>query len=261
MRGRTLLVLFAVAASGCAAQRVSLPGSAGVPLPDFAAIHAEVTRACTGTRAFTAELALAGRAGDERLRGHVVAGFERPGSMRLEGVTPFGAPAFILTARSGDAMLLLPRDGRVLRGARAEEILGAITGVTLAPADLMAMLTGCVTASPVATAGHLHENGWATIDLDGGARLFLRRQDGAWRMQAAQRDGWQFEYPAWNGRFPERVRLWSNRAGVRVDLTATLSQIEANVDIDPAAFTVNAAPNAAVLTLEELQATGPLRGR
>ncbi|MSO45706.1 MAG: hypothetical protein EXQ59_02920 [Acidobacteria bacterium] len=261
MQGWTLLVLFAVAASGCAAQRVSLPGGAGPPLPDFAAIHAEVTRACAGTRTFTAELALAGRAGDERLRGRVVAGFERPASMRLEGVAPFGAPAFILAARGDEAVLLLPRDGRVLRGARADEILGAIAGVRLAPADLIAMLTGCVTASPIATAGHLHENGWASLDLDGGARLFLRRQNDAWQIQAAQRDGWQFEYPAWNGRFPERVRLRSNQAGVRVDLTATLSQIEANVDIDPAAFTVNAAPNAAVLTLEELQAAGPLRGR
>ena len=30
--------------------------------------------------------------------------------MRLEGVAPFGPPAFILVARGGEATLLLPRD-------------------------------------------------------------------------------------------------------------------------------------------------------
>ena len=43
-----------------------------------------------------AELGLAGRAGSQRLRGRVVAGFERPASMRLEGVAPFGPPAFTI---------------------------------------------------------------------------------------------------------------------------------------------------------------------
>jgi hypothetical protein len=46
-----------------------------------------------------------------------VSGFERPGSLRLEGVAPFGSPAFILAARAGRATLLLPRDNRVLSGA------------------------------------------------------------------------------------------------------------------------------------------------
>ena len=79
-----------------------------------------------------------------RLRGRVIAGFERPASMRLEGVAPFGPPAFILVARGGDATLLLPRDERVVRGASPEDVLGALTGVALAPADLLAVLTGCV---------------------------------------------------------------------------------------------------------------------
>jgi outer membrane lipoprotein-sorting protein len=250
----------AVFAAGCAARGVSLPTDPGSPLPDFAAIHAQVTEACRGVRTLTAELGLAGRAGDQRLRGRVVAGFERPASMRLEGVAPFGPPAFILAARGGTAVLLLPRDERVLRGAPAEEILGALTGVSLAPADLQAILTGCVTADAKPTGGQLHANGWASIDLGGDARMYLQRQSNAWQLRAARRAGWQVEYPAWQGRFPQSVRLQSDRPGVMVDLTATLSQIEANVDIDAAAFTVNTPPNAAELTLEELRDAGPLRG-
>ena len=240
---------------------MAIPGDAGTPLPDFAAVHATVTEACRGVRTLTAELGLAGRAGEQRLRGRVVAGFERPASMRLEGVAPFGPPAFILATRDATAVLLLPRDERVLRGAPAEQILGALTGVSLAPADLQAILTGCVTAASKPTAGRQHANGWASIDLEDDARMFLQRQNDAWQLRAATRAGWQIEYPAWQGRFPQTVRLRSDLAGARVDLTATLSQIEANVPIDAAAFTVNAPADARELTIDELRQAGPLRGQ
>ena len=176
--------------------------------------------------------------------------------MRLEGVAPFGAPAFILAARGNTATLVLPRDRHVLRGASAEEILGALTGVALAPADLQAVLAGCVTPAPRAVGGRLHQNGWASIDLDGGATLYLQRQGAAWQMRAARRAGWQIEYPAWQGMFPQAVRLRSDAGPV--DLTATLSQLETNVDVDADAFTVNVPPGTTEITLDELRAAGPL---
>ncbi len=217
--------------------------------------------ACRGVRTMTAELGLSGRAGDEKLRGRVVAGFERPASMRLEGVAPFGAPAFILAAREATAVLWLPRDGRVVRGASAAAILGALTGVSLAPADLQAILTGCVVATPTAAAGRVHGNGWASIDLEGGATLFLQRSGASWLVRAARRSGWQIEYPTWQGSFPASARLQSVDTAVQVDLTATLSQLEVNVDIDAAAFTVAAPPDAEAMTIDDLRGAGPLRGQ
>ena len=214
---------------------------------------------CAGVRTLTAELGLSGRAGGQSLRGRVVAGFERPASMRLEGVAPFGAPAFILAARGDTATLVLPRDNRVLRGARADAILGALTGVALAPADLQAILTGCVTAAPRATGGRVHQNGWASIDLADGATLYLQRAGAAWEPRAARRTGWQIEYPEWQAGFPRIVRLRSDAQAVDVDLSASVSQIETNVDLAAAAFDVNVPPGASPLTLEELRNAGPLR--
>ena len=247
--------------SACAARLIELPTDPGAPFPDFAQVHAQVSAACAGVRTLTSELALAGRAGSQRLRGRVVAGFERPASMRLEGVAPFGAPVFILVARGDTATLLLPRDNRVLRGARAEEILGALTGVALPPADLQAILTGCVTAQPRATGGRVHGNGWASIDLEGGATIYLQRQGNAWQPRAARRAGWQIEYPSWQGAFPQAVRLQSDVPGLDVDLTATVSQLEANVDLDQAAFTVDVPVGARAMTIDELRNAGPLRGQ
>ncbi|MSO82434.1 MAG: hypothetical protein EXQ53_03945 [Acidobacteria bacterium] len=208
----------------------------------------------------TAELSLSGRAGGRALRGRAIAGFERPGSLRLEGVAPLGPPGFILAGRDR-ATLLLPRDNRVLRAARAEDILGALTGVALAPADLQAILTGCVASMPGATGGRLHRNGWASIDLPGDATLYLERVGAAWQVRAARRPGWQIGYPAWQGGFPRDVRLRSVDPTVDVDLTAAVSQLEANVTIDPAAFTVTVPADALPLTMAELRDRGPLRGQ
>ena len=147
--GIGILVLgFGMIASGCAPRLLSLPTDPGTPLPDFVQIHRQATAACAGVRTLTAELSLSGRAGGRTLRGRAIAGFERPGSLRLEGVAPFGAPGFILAGGGDGATLLLPRDNLVLRNGRAEEILGALTGVGLAPAELQAILTGCVASMP-----------------------------------------------------------------------------------------------------------------
>lgn len=246
--------------SGCAARRFTAPTDAGAPFPDFAQVHASVSTSCAGVRTFQGELGLSGRVGDERLRVRVVAGLARPASLRLDAVAPFGPPVFMLAVREGTAILLLPRAGRVVRGASAGELLGALIGVNLSPEDLLAILTGCVVPRPRAAAGRLHADGIATVDLDGGATLYLRRPAGAWTVRAARRAGWQIEYPAWQGAFPATVRLQSTGA-VPVDLLAMLSQIETNTDIQAEAFTVNVPADAAPMTVDELRDAGPLRGQ
>lgn len=254
-------VVSGVLSASCAARRVSLPIDAGAALPDATAIHEDVSRACRGVRTFTAELALSGRVGATRLRGRVVSGFARPASMRLEGVAPFGPPGFILATGAPSTILLLPRDSRVLTGAAPDAVLGALTGVSLGPADLLAILTGCVMPAPVPRAGRVHGNGWASIDLEGDGTLFLTRSGGGWQVRAARRRGWQVEYAEWQGGYPRSVALHSIGAPVQVDLSAQVDQIEANIDIPEAAFTVVVPPDAAPLTLDELRDAGPLRGK
>ena len=247
--------------AACAPRLLSLPTDPGSALPDFERIHREVTAGCSNVRTLTAELALSGRAGSQRVRGTAIVGFEQPRSIRLEGVAPFGPPAFILAARDEAAILLLPRDNRVLRGAPADDILGALTGVALTPRELQAVLTGCGSASTEATGGHIHGNGWASIDLSDGTVLYLERVGGRWQTRAARRSGWQIEYSMWQGRFPQSVRLRSTDPQVSVDVTAIVSQVEANVPIDQVAFDVNVPPSARELSLAELRANGPLGER
>jgi hypothetical protein len=255
-----LLVLCVAGLSACAPKRLTLPADAGTPLADAGGIHLQVSGACRGVRTLTAVLALSGRAGEERIRGTVHAGFRRPASMRLEGEAPFGAPAFILAVADADATLVLPRDGRVVRGARAADILGALTGVALDGADLLAILTGCVEPEPRAAAGHLHRDGMASIDLEGGGRLYLQRSGANWRLRAARRGEWQVEYPEWpdGSLFPSRVQLHAD-APVRVDVAAGVSQVQTNQALDDDVFTARVPPDAEPLSLDALRRSGPLR--
>jgi hypothetical protein len=189
--------------------------------------------------------------------------------MRLEAPAPFGAPVFILAARAGSATLVLPREERIIRNAAPESILEALTGVALGPADLQAVLTGCVLPAARATAGRLHAGDWASVEIESAdqaaprrtATLFLRRTGSQWQLRAARRDRWQIEYAPGSGRFPESVRLMSTSPDVPVDIAASMSQIETNVDLDPAAFTVEEQKGLMPLTVEELRRAGPLRAQ
>jgi outer membrane lipoprotein-sorting protein len=246
-------------APACAPKILSLPSPGGAPLSNAANVHADLTKGCAGVRTMTAELGLSGRAGGQRISGRAVVGFESPDAMRLEGLAPIGQPAFILVSRAKNATLLLPRDERVLKGANAGEILGALTGVALAPADLQAILTGCVVPSPKVASGSEQE-GWVILEVDGRATLYLRRvRGGALELRAARRDDWQIEYAEWQSGLPRMVRIISTAAPA-VDLTARLAQVETNVDLEDSAFTIDVPPDAVPITLDELRDAGPLRG-
>lgn len=184
--------------------------------------------------------------------------------MRLEMVTGFGAPAFILVARGGRATLLVPGERRIVTDAPPEDVLGALTGVPLAPADLLAMLTGCVEPDARAAGGRTHGNGWVSVDLTGGSTVYLvhpRPESPEWRARAARRGAWRIEYPDWpdGSPFPASVRLFSTMP-IAVRLEAHLSQVETSAGIDDEAFSVRA-NGAQPMTLDELKANGPLRGK
>ena len=67
--------------SGCASRRaVELPSGDGTPFPDVAPSYADAVADCRHARTITATLGLSGRAGDQRLRGSVDAGFAAPGT-------------------------------------------------------------------------------------------------------------------------------------------------------------------------------------
>jgi hypothetical protein len=270
-----LFLAVAVLATACGARRLALPAGPGSPFANFTPILEQASAGCRQVRTLTAELALSGRAGRQQIRGRVLAGFA-PGALRLEGAAPFGGPIFIFVARNGVGDLLLPRRREVLRQAPPDEILDALAGISLTPDDLRAALAGCVKAGMDPVSARAYGDDWLVVDLSGGGSIYLRRQNtGAWTIVAGRHAGLEVEYANVAGGGPGRVRVRSAAlrepqgrpepgrgtaagAGAQVDLDIRLSQVETNVDIDPAAFTIQVPPGTAAISLEELREAGPL---
>jgi hypothetical protein len=268
-----VLAAVLVLAAGCAPALRSLPSGAGEPAPDAQALYSQATQRCRDVRVLTAELAVSGHVGSGRLRGHLLAGVAAPDSLRLEGEAPFGRPIFVLVAHGGRGTLLLPRDGRVLPDARPAALLDALAGVSLSPADLLAIVSGCgIVDAPIAGA-RAYGDEWVRIDEQGGGAVYLHRADHAWQVLAAlvpQPGGspLRVDYSNFSAGRPQEMRLTSDRAhaagdeaassGGNVDLRLQLSQVDINTSLGTEAFTVEVPPDAVPITLDELRRSGLL---
>ena len=133
MRARVAAIVACLLGSACAAHALRLPQGPGEPFPDFKQAFDAASAACRSVRTLTAEAAVSGTVGRGKIRGRVIAGFEQPGRIRLEGVAPIGPPAFILVADAGRATLLMPRASEVLADQPPEVVLEALVGVSFGP--------------------------------------------------------------------------------------------------------------------------------
>ena len=193
----------------------------------------------------------------------MLAGLERPDAVRLEGLAPFGAPAFVFVSKDGRATLLFRATIACFATRRPQQIVEALMGVAMAPPALAAALTGCgVPRSEAGRIGRRFGEDQAAIDLASGATVHLRRQRARWGIVAAVASSpraYTVEYPDWQAERPDAFA--SGPAMVRpsiADLSVTLSQVDINTELDPAAFEVDVPADAAPITLDELRDAGPL---
>ena len=204
-------------------------------------------------------LVLGGRSGDSTLRRtRMRAAAERPGFLRIEALAPFGAPVFVFVARDDRATLLLPRDRQVVREARPAEVLYALTGLALDPGDVQALLTGCMEPEAVATAARRHRDGSVAVELQGGATAFVRDPGGGQVIAAGRRGDLTVEYAEHVRGLPRRLRIQVEGPRGGTDLTASLSRVSMNIELHPAAFTVEVPPRYTPVTLAGLRGASPL---
>jgi len=249
-RRAAAVVLLAGVAGACAARGPSRPTGTGVADPSALTAFAAATRPCRPLRTATAEIALAGRVAGDRIRARLVAGFAAPASIRLEALAPFGAPALVLGSDGAVTTLLFPRDRQVLRDASVAEVLDAITGLALDAAELRDVLFGCLALD--ASTGLTFAGGWQAVER-GDVRVYLR----GGVVVAADDRGWVVDYAtAPGGGRVVRVRRTLPRGAI--DLTATLTQVQTNVDLPAEAFAVAVPADVTPMTLDELRAASPL---
>jgi hypothetical protein len=210
-------------------------------------------------RTLTADLGLSGSTGRQKVRAHVLAGFA-PGALRLEGVAPFGGPAFILVAEDGRGTLLLPRDRRVLTSAPPADILEALVGVSLSPDDLLAVLTGCVKSAAAPAGARAYGIDWLAVDFAGGGVAYLNRRNADWQLAAGLLNGLEIQYGNRLGGLPQSVRIRSADSShtPNVDLDVRLQSFEIGPSLGRDAFSVVIPPGTSPITVDDLRRSGPL---
>jgi len=228
----------------------------GAAVTDQAAVTAlaAATSHCRPLRTATAEIRLSGRAGAQRLRARLVAGFAEPASLRLEAMAPFGPPALVLAGDGAATTLLFPRDKQVLRDAPVAAVLEALTGLALDAGELRRLIFGCLEAE--GGRGERYGTAWQTVSA-GDVRLILR--DGV--LVAADYRGWQVDYAVRESGVARRVRVRRTAPGGAIDLVAELGTVEMNIDLDARAFVVAVPPEAVAITLDDLRQSSPLTAR
>ena len=252
VRAAALAVLLMSAA--CASRVPVRP--TGTPSGDAAAVAAleAATAHCRPLRTATTDIRLAGRAGPQRIRARLLAGFAEPSSLRLEAVAPFGAPALVLASDGVATTLLFPRDRQVLRDAPVADVLEALTGLALDAAELRRLIFGCL--APEAGRGERYGAAWQAV-TDGETRVFIR--DGV--AVAADYRGWQVDYAGHLSGVARQVRVRRMVAAGAIDLTATIGEVELNVELDRRAFAVDVPADAVAITLDDLRQSSPLTAR
>jgi hypothetical protein len=257
---RNKLLVFAICYSffvvSCAAKLPPRPAGTSTPDPTAADAFAVATASCKGFRSIEGELALSGRAGDERVRGRVLTGLEPGGAVRLEAVAPFGAPFFILAGRNERATLVLPRERLVLKDTGVRDVLERITGLALGADDLRLIMSGCLVDGAIPSDGRQWGTNWKAVTIGPERVAYLRIQGGVPVLTAADYGSWHVDYSAHAGGYPRSVRVRSTTPGI--DITARIEQLQVNTQINPRAWTVDVPSDADPMTLDELRSIAPL---
>lgn len=244
----------ALVVSACAARMPARPAGAAADDPAALAALTQATAHCRPLRTATTEIRLSGRAGSERIRARLLAGFGDPDRLRLEALAPFGGPALVLASDGGPATLYFPRERQVLTAAAVRDVLEALTGLALDAADLRRLIFGCLIGE--GGTGRRYGDGWQAVE-EGDVRVFLR----GGTVVAGDYRGWQVDYAQPQGSLARQVRVRRTVAGGAIDLVAVLGDVAMNVDLDPRAFTVDVPAGATPITLDDLRRTSPLAPR
>ncbi len=237
-----------------------------MPLPDHTAIWDSATEGCRAVRSMEFMLSVGGRANGSALRRTRMRGAVEGGGLRLEALAPFGASIFILVAPDErTATLLLPRDRQVVTGASPAVLLDALAGLELGPADVQALLTGCLAPGAPTVAARRLGDGWTVVELEGGTAAYLRdAPEGAGAgpvITAGQRDRLTVGYSDHVRGLPRALQIEVDAppggAGA-TELNGSLSQVNLNTALDPAVFQVDVPDAYTPATVEQLRGVPPL---
>ena len=253
MRAVALFVVLLSAA--CAGARVvQMPVGAGTPAPEGHAALAEATIACAEAKTYHANLRVSGTAGGQRVPGVTIGVAVTANHLGLTA-TGGGSTIFTLAGTAERAQLLLhDNEGPRVVTEPAADILDAVIGLKIGPAELLEFATACHT--PAASIVDSEAFGpRIRVTLDRGIALLVR--DGRWRVVAREAHGLRAGYTRYAGQWPVewRVTTLPDRVPITDLKVRTTDPDIQNVERPAERFAITIPATATPMKLDELRAS------
>lgn len=258
-RSGVLAVLALVTASCAGRAAFVAPRGPGLAAPEATTAWRAITTACRSTTSYRSEFALTGRIGDRRIRGlasaRLFTAIAANGNIGLEA-TVSGQLLFRLGGAADTATLLLRDQNRVIT-ARPDEILEALIGVSVDPARLLAIVTGCVTTTESIDRAVRHGDTLEVVAAD--ATVYLTPVAAGWQTRAGRFRDVTVDYFAFDRGLPRDLRIaTAGTTGTAVTLDLRVQAVETNGDLAPDLFRVTIPEGATPISVDELRRVGPL---
>ena len=254
MRAVALFALLASAASAaCAGARpVELPTGPGTPAPEGRSAWAEATSGCATAKTYHADLQVSGTAAGQRVPRVTIGAVVTASHIGLTA-TAGGSTIFTLAGTTDRAQLLLhDNEGPRVIEARADEILDAVIGLRIGPAELLQLATACLTPD-AAFADAVGYGSRILVSLDRTRALLAR--DGRWRVVAGEAYGIRVSYRTYGGGWPLDWRATTppDRVPITELKVSTTDPDVQSVELPADRFVITIPATATPMTLDELR--------
>jgi len=254
-RARGLSVLLAtLLTAGCAGGRFVRPAGAAAPFPEGVALWEQLSQPCRDVSSAQTQLRVSGQIGRDRFPGLTTGLAVDAGRLAIEA-RHSSRRIFSLAGDTTEAVLLDHMQGRVVRGAAAD-IVEALVGVRLTPERLLAVLSGCVSPRPLATAAD--RIGALARLTTADSTIYLTQQGGQWRLRAAEFGDIVADYRRVDVGRPLEVEL---RSGLDIRLTVRVIEFVRNPQLPAGLFRLAVPDTFTPTSVETLRTDGPLAQR
>tara|TARA_B100001123_G_C15345012_1_gene1036609 strand:+ start:14258 stop:15064 length:807 start_codon:yes stop_codon:yes gene_type:complete len=246
------IFLISLTLFSCASRQFQVPQGAGLRIFDYEEVLEKATEDCQSVNSLELLLAINGKSGDSSIRGRVRTAILKPSFLRLEGLTPYGSPSFVLISNRSAAVLLLPRDRRAIVEATTADLLQSITGLYFDQEDFLGVLTGCLVSQPQPKEARRYQGNMIGIELHNEAKLFIESSDESSLIVAGILRSISVQYSDYQLGLPRALHIQTTNAEqIPTELSATLSQLNVNVDISEEVFSTIVPDGFSLMTLDE----------
>jgi hypothetical protein len=165
------------------------------------------------------------------------------------------AQSFFTVRGTAEQATLVLRDGRRFVRAAVVDLVHALIDVRLNPAQLLAILTGCLTPRPEFVDA-VRRGDWLVVTTTDAVAYLAPDDESGWALRAGTFDGLQVDNEQRGARWPSNIRITSDPGAVGPPVSITISGLEileTDTTFDPSWFQPVVPAGATEISVDDLR--------